>query len=244
MRVRVGKAGRAMAHAAVVAMVLTGCSETAEPDAGESGGASAGATANGKPAGVGSGGSIGAAGSACELPVRFDIAESWEPEAIDAAAARAEVDEMADGSSDDPDSLEKELAAELADSLLTQGPVTAACEVDAKPAGHIGFLRVFTGEPVDDDARTVLEDFVLAEESEEVHLDEQRYRTFRSGGLTGVEVSYLRSSEILEETTKQRALAVVTADGPVVLHLGGLDDEEHEAMLPAFDLAKRTLRIS
>jgi hypothetical protein len=239
-----------MAGAALAAMVLTGCSEASKPDAGESGGASAGASADAKPAGAESGGSVGAAGSACELPVSFDIAERWEPEAIDAAAARAEPEEPSDESPDDqgdqdgPGGLDKELAAELADALLRQGPVTAACEVDAKPAGHIGFLRVFTGEPGEDDARTVLEDFVLAEESEEVSLDEQRYRTFRSGKLTGVEVSYLRTSAILEETTKQRALAVVTADGPVVLHLGGLDDEEHEAMLPAFDLAKRTLRTS
>ncbi|QIJ60880.1 lipoprotein [Streptomyces sp. JB150] len=269
MRVGVGRAGRAVAGAALAAVALTGCAQAAGPGAGESAGASAGAPADGERAAAESGGRVGAAGSACELPVSFDIAERWEPEAIDAAAARAAVEQPAgseepagpedsdgsdgsgdaDGSdgADDPDGLDEELAAELADALLRQGPVTAACEVDAKPAGHIGFLRVFTGErgqPGGNDARTVLENFVLAEESEEVSLDEQRYRTFRSGRLTGVEVSYLRTSAILEETTKQRALAVVTADGPVVLHLGGLDDEEHEAMLPAFDLAKRTLRTS
>ena len=41
---------------------------------------------------------------------------------------------------------------------------------------------------------------------------------------------------------EQRALAVTTKRGPVVLHLGGLDTEEHRAMLPAYELAKRTLR--
>jgi len=244
VQVRVGTAGRMMASAALAAVVLTGCSDTAEPDAKVPPTTSAGARAGADAAHAERGGSIGAAGSACELPVTFDIAARWEAEAIDAAGAEVAVDELKDGGSDDPDSLDEELAAEIADSLLRQGPVVAACEVDAKPAGNIGFLRVFTGEPGDDDARTVLEAFVTAEESDEVSIGEQEYRTFRSGDLTGVEVSYLRTSEILEETKRQHALAVTTAGGPVVLHLGGLDDEEHEAMLPAFELAKRTLRTS
>ncbi|MFD5348217.1 lipoprotein [Streptomyces anulatus] len=36
--------------------------------------------------------------------------------------------------------------------------------------------------------------------------------------------------------------AVATPDGPVVVHLGGMDTEEHTAMLPAFELAKKTLK--
>ncbi|MFD5715343.1 lipoprotein [Streptomyces pharetrae] len=242
MQVRVGTAGRVVASAALGAMVLTGCSDTAEPDAKVSPTASAGASQDA--AGGGRGGSIGAAGSACELPVTFDIAARWEAEAIDAAGAEAAADELKDDGAEGQEGLDKELAAEIAASLLRQGPVVAACEVDAKPAGNIGFLRVFTGEPGTDDARTVLEAFVTAEESDEVSIGKQDYRTFRSGDLTGVEVSYLRTSEILEETKQQHALAVTTADGPVVLHLGGLDDEEHKAMLPAFELAKRTLRVS
>ncbi|MGW0187452.1 lipoprotein [Streptomyces sp. NPDC003362] len=243
MLVGVGRTGRAMAVAAVGVMVLTGCGETAEPDGTASPGASAGSSSDKDPAVAKRGGSIGAAGSACELPVTFDIAEDWTAEAIDAAEAAAKVDELEAESSADPDDLGKEVAAELADSMLRQGPVTAACEVDAKPAGNIGFLRVWTGEPGDDDARTVLEGFVTAEASDLVSLDKQRYSAFRSGDVDGVEVAYLRTSEILEESSKERALAVVTPDGPVVLALGGLDDEEHEAMLPAFELAKRTLRV-
>ncbi|GAA3290699.1 hypothetical protein GCM10020295_05750 [Streptomyces cinereospinus] len=167
-----------------------------------------------------SGGSVGAAGSACELPVTFDLAAKWEAESV------------AGGGQDVPD--------EVADLILRQGPVTAACEVDAKPAGHIGFLRVWTGEPATSDARAVLEEFLAAEKG----VSAERYGSFRAGGLTGTEVRYLFTSELLDGTKTERALAVTTPDGPVVLHLGGLDTAEHEAMLPAYELAKRTLRAS
>lgn len=161
------------------------------------------------------GGTIGAKGSSCELPVTFDIAEEWTAETVDVGPA-----------------------GDVAEELLRQGPVAVTCEIDAKPAGNIGYLRVWTGEPAKDDARAVLEAFVEAQAG----ASKETYRTFKTGGLDGVEVEYLYTSELLDETKKERALAVVTSDGPVVVHLGGLDTEEHEEMLPAYQLAKRTLR--
>ncbi|MFJ3246718.1 lipoprotein [Streptomyces sp. NPDC086782] len=170
---------------------------------------------------VRSGGTIGARGSVCELPVTFDIAESWKAEAVNPTAV-----------GDSP------AGKEVADALLRQGPVTTVCEVDAKPAGNIGFLRVFTGSPDAGEASTVLRAFVAAEKD----VSEETYRSFTTGGLEGVEVEYLRTSEFLDESKKARALAVSTDQGPVVLHLGGMDTEEHEQMLPAYELARRTLR--
>jgi hypothetical protein len=223
MLVGAGNTRRGLAHVALLTAVLTGCAEGS--DEGPSTSASATAAAGGKSGKVAeSGGTIGKPGSACELPVTFDIAADWKAKSIDAETA-------GDGS---------DLAEELADALLHQGPVTGACEVDAKPAGHIGFLRVWTGKPGKDDARTVLEAFVAAEDN----TSKPKYTTFKSGGLDGVEVEYLFTSKLLEETKKERALAVTTASGPVVLHLGGLDTEEHEDMLPAFELAKQTLRTA
>ncbi|WP_053757875.1 lipoprotein [Streptomyces sp. AS58] len=228
MQVGVGKARRGLIAAAVAAGLLTGCADGAQEDAGASADPSASASKDAGAADGGgtarSGGTIGATGSACELPVTFDIAEKWTAEAVEGASGEA------DG----------ELAEEVADALLRQGPVTAACEVDAKPAGHIGFLRVFTADPGEDDARTVLKGFVEAE----VEASKERYGTFEAGGLTGAEVEYLYTSELLEEPKTERAFAVVTARGPVVVHLGGMDTAEHEAMLPAYELAKRTLRGS
>ncbi len=239
MPVGVGSARRGVAQVALLAGVLTGCAGTADGDAKPAAGASASADATGGSAtAVKSGGTIGAAGSACELPVSFDIAKGWKAKAVDSAAGGgASSGGTADGSGDAADD---ELSREIADALLRQGPVTAACEVDAKPAGNIGFLRVWTGEPGDDDARAVLEAFVAAEDN----TSKAKYRTVTAGGLTGVEVNYLFTSKLLDETKEESALAVTTARGPVVLHLGGMDTDEHRAMLPAYELAKRTLRAT
>ncbi|MFJ5775417.1 lipoprotein [Streptomyces sp. NPDC093094] len=242
MRVGAGRAGRGLMWAALLAGALTACSggsgeagrdagasESAPADPAKGGAAKEGSA---KAGAVKSGGTVGAAGSACELPVTFDIAEDWEAEAIDAAATEAEV-----SGADEEGSPEDELAEAVA-SVLRQGPVSAACEVDAKPAGHIGFLRVWTGEPGEDDPRAVLKAFVAAEDGN----GQERYSTFEANGVAGAEVRYVHTSELLDETKKERAFAVVTGSGPVVVHLGGMDTEEHENMLPAYELARSTLR--
>lgn len=210
MLVGAGNTRLRIVHAALLAGALTGCSEAAEGDDSKP---SARPSATAETSGpddtaAAGGGTIGAAGSACELPVTFDIAKSWKAEAVEAP--------------------------------LRQGPVSLACEIDAKPAGNIGFLRVWAGKSGDADTRTVLEAFVTAEDG----VTKEKYRTFTSGGISGVEVEYLYTSELLEETKKESAFAVTTADGPVVVHLGGLDTEEHEEMLPAYELARRTLRTA
>ncbi len=212
--------------AAVLTGLLTGCAAAEDDTDSASGraGASAG-TSTGTNAKVAArGGSVGASGSACELPVVFDVAEFWKAKAVDAEEASAATGDLAD----------------LADALLRQGPVTMACEIDAKPAGKIGFLRVWTGEPGDADARTVLKGFVTAEKG----ASKAVYRTFTSGDVTGAEVEYVTTSELLKESKTEHALAVSTPKGPVVLHLGGMDTQEHEAMLPAYELAKSTLHVS
>ncbi|MDQ0688195.1 hypothetical protein QF032_007236 [Streptomyces achromogenes] len=170
------------------------------------------------------GGSVGAAGSACELPVAFDIAEFWKAEAVDSVDASAAGTDL----------------AEFGDLFLHQGPVTAACEIDAKPAGKIGFLRVWTGAPGKADARTVLKEFVAAEQEASGAV----YREVEAGDVTGVEVEYTTTSKLLEESKQEHAFAVTTSKGPVVLHLGGMDTGEHEAMLPAYELAKSTLHTT
>ncbi|MGV9253154.1 lipoprotein [Streptomyces sp. NPDC003697] len=227
-----GGVRRGAAHAwvlgGVLGIVLTGCSsgpETDTPPPTASAVTTAGAVAK-------SGGIIGSAGSACALPVTFDVAEGWKAKAVRSGTAKtpSAQDSKSPGAG----------ARELADALLRQGPVTAVCEIDAKPAGNIGFLRVWTAGPGRDDARTVLGKFVAAEDG----AGKARYRAFTAGGLDGAQVGYLVTNEFLDEPKKESALAVVTRRGPVVLHLGGLDSEEHEQMLPAFELAARTLRGS
>jgi hypothetical protein len=165
------------------------------------------------------GGRVGGADSACELPVTFDIAERWKPRGVS-------VD------------LDPELAEELAD-LTEQGTVKVVCEIDAKPAGNIGFLRVWQGEASEDDPRAVLEAFV----ADGPTASKAAYTQVTAGALKVAEVEYTGHSELLDEPKKERAFAVTTPDGPVVVHLGGMDSEEHLAMLPAFELAKKTLEL-
>ncbi|MGW3665060.1 lipoprotein [Streptomyces sp. NPDC005141] len=227
---------RGLAGVALLTVVATGCSETTE----ESPKTSVSATPTDKASGAAgpvakSGGTLGPAGSACELPVGFDTAEDWKPKAVAPASQHT-----ATAGSDSSGSPEDGLAGEVADALLRQGPVTLACEIDAKPAGNIGYLRVWTGKPGGADADAVLKAFVAAEDG----ASKASYRTFEAGGMSGVEVEYVYTSELLDESKKECAFAVTTDDGPVVVHLGGLDTAEHTEMLPAYRLAKQTLRTT
>jgi hypothetical protein len=218
-----GRLRRGMALAALAtgltAGLVTGCA--ADPEGSDS---ASGASAKGSAKVAKRGGSVGAAGSACELPVAFDIAEFWKAKAVKGADSSADGGELAD----------------LLDALARQGPVTMACEIDAKPAGKIGFLRVWTGTPGKADARTVLKEFVAAEQEASGAV----YRDVEAGDVKGVEVVYTTTSKLLEESKQEHAFAVTTSKGPVVLHLGGLDTGEHDAMLPAYELAKSTLHLT
>ncbi|WP_435883048.1 lipoprotein [Streptomyces rubiginosohelvolus] len=216
---------------AAAAMTLAGCSSSA--GTGTEGGGSApvpavsgsalakaaekaGADKAGAEAAVAAkGGRLGGAGSACELPVTFDLAARWKPKAIEL----------------EPDSV-------LAD-LAEQGTVKMVCEIDAKPAGNIGFLRVWRGEASEDDPQAVLKAFV----ADDPNASEAAYTQVKAGALAAAEVGYTVHSELMDESKQERAFAVITPDGPVVVHLGGLDSDEHTAMLPAFELAKRSLKL-
>ncbi|MFK0185927.1 lipoprotein [Streptomyces rubiginosohelvolus] len=216
---------------AAAAMTLAGCSSSAGTGTEDGGSApvpavsgsapakaaeKAGAAAAGAEAAVAAkGGRLGGAGSACELPVTFDLAARWKPKAIEL----------------EPDSI-------LAD-LAEQGTVKMVCEIDAKPAGNIGFLRVWRGEASEDDPQAVLKAFV----EDDPNASEAAYTQVKAGALAAAEVGYTVHSELMDESKQERAFAVITPDGPVVVHLGGLDSDEHTAMLPAFELAKRSLTL-
>ncbi|MFC9792111.1 lipoprotein [Streptomyces sp. NPDC127584] len=155
---------------------------------------------------------VGGPGSGCALPVSFALAERWAPKAVE-----------------DPE--DPEFAA-----LTRQGPATVRCEVDAKPAGQVGFLRVWTAGK--GSARAALEGFVAAERNTSAVV----YRESRSGAGPVTEVTYTVRDEPAEESKEERAFAVATPKGTVIVHLGGLDTEEHRAMVPAYELARTTLR--
>ncbi len=207
---------RGLVPVLLAAVALAGCSSGSggtEADTKPGGGAAA----HGAGAKIAAkGGTVGGSGSGCELPVVFDLAQHWKAKAV------APVE---------PDS-------ELAE-LARQGPVAMVCEIDAKPAGHIGFLRVWQGEGKASTARQALEGFVKADEN----ASKITYTQTEAGKLSVTEVAYTVYSKIMEESRPARAFAVTTPDGPVVVHLGGLDAQEHQGMLPAFELAKRSVRL-
>ncbi|MFJ5140853.1 lipoprotein [Streptomyces sp. NPDC088707] len=155
---------------------------------------------------------VGGPGTVCALPVSFGVAEKWTPKAVE-----------------DPEN--PEFAA-----LTRQGPATVRCEVDAKPAGHVGFLRVWTAGK--GPARAALEGFVKAEQN----TSEVVYRESGSGAGPVTEVTYTVHDKVMEESKEERAFAVSTPRGTVIVHLGGLDTAEHRAMIPAYELARTTLR--
>ena len=183
---------------------------------GSTGAGGSGASAGSAQASAKAAGSVGGDGSPCRLPVSFDLPKDWKPKAV----THAEDEQFA--------------------ALFKQGGTTLACEIDAKPAGNIGFLRAWTGKPGDTDARGVLESFVAGQDG----VSKEKYGSFTANGLDGAEVTYTYTSELLDEAKQERALAVTTNEGPVVLHLGGRDSGEHRAMLPALELARKTLHTS
>ncbi|WP_411089324.1 lipoprotein [Streptomyces sp. 061-3] len=204
--------GTVTAVLAAVSVAVTGCTSSAQDDGGNGGQAAP------KPRAAENamkGGSVGGSGSACALPVTFDLAASWKPEAVQLGA-------------DDP-----------LNELVRQGLVTLVCEIDAKPAGSIGFLRVWTGDRTDRTPRQVLEAFL----ADEPNAGKITYTDTEAGTLPATEVGYTVSSDLLDGPRKKRAFAVSTPHGPVVVHLGGLDSEEYQEMLPAYELAKRTVRL-
>ncbi len=203
--------------ALAAAGLLTGCLGTeAKPDRTADGTAdSAAGTPAAKatsPASASPKATLGGPGTACALPVSFELAADWKPNVIKNA--------------EDP-----EFAA-----LTRQGPVLSVCEIDAKPAGHLGYLRVWTGRP--GDARATLEGFVKAEKN----TSKVSYKETKAGALPATEVTYTVYNEIMEESKEERAFAVSTPKGTVVVHLGGLDSEEHREMLPAYELARSSLK--
>jgi hypothetical protein len=186
---------------------LAGCANSAgKPAAKASSGAQTGAPWDSDPPPAGAGLKIGGSGTACQLPVSFDVAASWR-------------------------------AKPATGDLGTQGDFTLRCEIDAKPAGHLGFLRVWVGGKADDQPVAALRAFL----ADQPGIAERHDRSTMAGALPAAEVTYVSGDASAGARRRERVLAVATTAGVVVLSLGGLDEAEHAAMLPAYQLAKQSI---
>lgn len=150
--------------------------------------------------------------TACALPVKLPVVERWRVKPV-------------------------RLDGGPMDALAQQGDVTMACEIDAKPAGPIGFLRVWIARPDATQPRPVLESFLGADRG----LTDVAYRDVDAGGLTAVEATYLREGPTEPAGKRERAFAVATSQGIAVVTLSGLDNKQYQAMLPAYVLARQQI---
>ncbi|NJP81723.1 hypothetical protein HCK01_31255 [Streptomyces sp. AA8] len=98
-------------------------------------------------------------------------------------------------------------------------------------------MRVWTTDRTDSSARQTLEAYM----GEEKNVSEQKFSDLKAGDLPASEVVYTQKSALTDEPRQQRALAVKTPKGVTIVHLGGLDTEEHKEMLPAYELAKKSM---
>jgi hypothetical protein len=128
-------------------------------------------------------------------------------------------------------------ASSVPDGLASQGGFTLRCEVDAKPAGHAGFLRVWVRSAGDDDPAAALDGFLTGQPG----VLGRQSRVATAGALPAAEATYLTDNQELGARRQERLLAVGTGTGTVILSLGGLTLDEHRALLPAYVLARQTL---
>ncbi|MDI6105634.1 lipoprotein [Actinoplanes sp. NEAU-A12] len=168
---------------------------------------------------------LGAAGSACDLPVAFDLVALWKPEAVD-------IDEF----------------GELA-SMYRNGSFEVVCEVDAKPAGDIGFLRVYVSKSSAGDPRSSLESFVAADFPEarkagNLEVRQPKYTELTIGGQPAAEATWESYNKSMDHLSKYSAFALKTPRGAVVVRLSPFGADEHPEVLPAFELAKKSLTVN
>ncbi|MEV6597989.1 lipoprotein [Actinoplanes sp. NPDC051346] len=168
---------------------------------------------------------LGAAGSPCELPVSFDLVALWKPKAVDVAQL-----------------------GELA-SLYRNGPFEAVCEVDPKPAGELGMMRVFTSKTAAGSPRASLEAFVAGDSLEarkagNYEVKKIKYTELTLGGQPAAEVTWEPYNKALDHASKYSAFALNTARGAVVVKISPFGADEHVNLLPAYELAKKSLTVN
>jgi len=168
---------------------------------------------------------VGGADSACPLPVVFDRDQGWVPK-------RPRVEEITDAS------VQESLA-----SLTSPGPFDLACEL-VSPV-DLGAMRVYTGPAAlaGRDPEALLKTFVDAYE-EGAARDLAFEPATAESGTALVEATYERYDDLDEAYVPRRAFLAPGDDGVALFLLGGLDAEEHEGMLPAYELARRSVRLA
>ncbi|MEU5162018.1 lipoprotein [Streptomyces sp. NPDC020875] len=157
---------------------------------------------------------IGAAGSPCALPVAFDIPAAWKVnEAVPVERTG--------------------MAVEYSEYL---------CELDARPGGGKGSIRIHNDQSRLSQPRESLERFIRAGRLTERKNVE--YRDTKAGPYKAVEVSYEGYNESRKARVKDTRIAFEAPQGLVVFSVEALDPVDHDALLPELDRIKDTLKAS
>ncbi|MEU7997604.1 lipoprotein [Micromonospora sp. NPDC049060] len=209
---------RAAVLAALTIGLTGGCADGKEaPSAGGSPSASPSVTASpvtpGPPwhdevVAAPAGTTVGGKGTPCELPVTFSVPARWKVEAVKGSAKFGE--------------------PRLGKALML-------CEIDARPTGSTGFLRVWRVDGVAGGAQEHLKHFLDAYAPEAADAE---YRRVKAGTVDAVEASYPKEDG---GTVHDRAIAISSLYGPIVLSLDTSDPVE---LLPAYQLIKQSARIN
>jgi hypothetical protein len=204
--------------AVAVVLAAGGCSSAEPAGPGPVTVASPAAASESAPA-VAAGERIGAAGSACELPLTFQTAAEWKPSAVDAKTL-----------------------GELT-GLTKIGEFDVVCEIDAKPSGNIGFLRVHVAKGLSGLPREHLAAFLKADAGKKEILG-ATYADVRIGAQQGAEVTWEIYSADLDHRSRYSAFALNTKAGAVVVKLSPFGVEEYAGTQPAYLLAQNTVTVA
>jgi ABC-type phosphate transport system substrate-binding protein len=184
----------ALLTGAAAVAALTACSSSTDPASPSS--SSPPPSSGAQPAASGS--EIGAAGSACPLPVSISVADKWKPSAI-------------------------------------EGEPELLCEISARPAGSIGFLRIYHKRGTTD-AKAALTAYTAKPQYSDIKLTD-----IKAGAVAGEEAAYTIDSSGTK--TPGLVFAVPVSDGTVVVSLDSLDEEIQQDNRPAYELAKSSLKV-
>jgi hypothetical protein len=203
--------------AALTLTVATGCGEdgtapAAAPSPSPSASPTASPVAAGEPwydevAPAAAATTVGPKGSTCPLPITFSVPAKWKVKAVTSGKD------------------------------FQIGPAVPLCEIDAKPAGHIGFLRVWRIEGAAPRTPQITLDKFIDDYGPAEERRERQYRRTKAGPLDSFEATWTG------DDGRKRAILVSSLYGKILITLGGSDDEEFTAMLPAYQLVKSSANL-
>ncbi|WP_132125240.1 lipoprotein [Actinocrispum wychmicini] len=157
------------------------------------------------------GGTVGGSGSPCALPVTFAHAKQWKVQSIPPDAAKS----------------------------FTIGSFGPVCELDGKPAGVLGMIRVWQGGKPGENVESQLKLFADGDKSKDS--EQPKLTPVKLTGVDAMEAAYQRSLDGVKH--REYAIAVQAGGKVVVVKVGGIDQETLDEMMPAYLLARQTLAV-